>query len=87
LATAFDEPPASIGRWIRPTPALRRQIWELAHKDRHRTFGYRRIWALLRKGKVIVNKKTVRRIMKDMGLSRPKFWHKRRRPNDQLSVE
>ncbi len=96
LATAFDEPPASIGRWIRPTPpltesgrrrwpvsdqpALRRQIWELAHKDRHRTFGYRRIWALLRKGKVIVNKKTVRRIMKDMGLSRPKFWHKRRRP-------
>ncbi len=27
-----------------------------------------------------VNKKTVRLIMKDLGLSRPKFWHRTRRP-------
>jgi putative transposase len=43
-------------------------------------FGYRRIWALLRKEKVFVNKKTVRRIMKESGLSRPKVWHKPHRP-------
>jgi len=96
LATAFDEPPATIGRWIRPSLpltqsrrrrrpvgdqlTLRQRIRELAHKDRHRTFGYRRIWALLRKEKKIVNKKTVRLIMKELGLSRPKFWHKPGRP-------
>ena len=96
LARIFDEPPATIGRWIRPGPplnesgrrlrpvsdqtTLRQLVWDLAHKDRHRTFGYRRIWALLRRDKVIVNKKTVRLIMKDLGLSRPKFWHKPHRP-------
>jgi len=48
--------------------------------ERYRTFGYRRIWALLRKDKILVNKKTVRLIMKDLGLSRPKFWHKPHRP-------
>ncbi len=96
LARTFAEPPATIGRWIRPTPTLelsgrrrrpvgddptlRQKIWDLAHEDRHQTFGYRRIWALLRRDNVIVNKKTVRLIMKDMGLSRPKFWHKPHRP-------
>ena len=96
LARTFDEPPASIGRWITPArpatssgrrrrpvsdgPTLRQKVRDLAHVDRHRTFGYRRIWALLRRDNVIVNKKTVRLIMKDMGLSRPRFWHKQHRP-------
>jgi len=96
LGLAFDEPTSTIGRWTRPAsspaqssrrrrpigddPTLRRRIRELAHKDRYRTFGYRRIWALLRRDKVNVNKKTVRLIMKDLGLSRPKFWHRPRRP-------
>ena len=96
LARVFHEPPATIGRWIRPSPpltlsgrrrrpvsdepTLRKRIWEMAHQNRHRTFGYRRIWALLRRAKVTVNKKTVRRIMKDLGLSRPKFWRKPHRP-------
>jgi putative transposase len=34
----------------------------------------------LRKKKILVNKKTVRLIMKDLGLSRPKFWHRPHRP-------
>ncbi len=96
LGLAFDEPISTIGRWARPAspvaqssrrrrpvgddPTLRRRIRELAHKDRYRTFGYRRIWALLRRDKVNVNKKTVRLVMKDLGLSRPKFWHRTRRP-------
>lgn len=96
LGRIFDEPSSTIGRWTRPSlppagkqrrrrpvgddPTLRQRIRELAHKDRHRTFGYRRIWALLRKDKVNVNKKTVRLVMKDLGLSRPKFWHRTSRP-------
>jgi len=95
LARAFGEPASTIGRWVatakapvpsqrhrpvRDNAALRRQVWDLAHVDRHRTFGYRRIWALLRKAKVKVNKKTVRRIMKELGLSRPKIWRRTHRP-------
>jgi putative transposase len=52
----------------------------LADQPRHRTFGYRRIWALLRRDRVRINQKTVRRIMKDLGLSRPKFSYKPKRP-------
>jgi putative transposase len=95
LARTFNEPVSTIGRWTRPAPpaqssrrrrpvgddpTLRRRVRQLADHPRHRTFGYRRIWALLRRDNVAVNRKTVRLIMKDMGLSRPKFWHKPRRP-------
>ena len=69
-----------LPRPVSDQPTLRQKVWDLAHVDRHRTFGYRRIWALLRRDNVIVNKKTVRLIMKDLGLSRPKFWHRPQRP-------
>lgn len=47
---------------------------------RHRTYGYRRIWALLRRRGHKINKETVRRIMRRMGLSRPKIRYKPKRP-------
>ena len=94
LARVFDEPVSSTARWIQPgtpptlrrprpvsdDPAIRQRVQELADHPRHRTFGYRRIWALLRREHVRINQKTVRRIMKDLGLSRPKFSYKPKRP-------
>jgi putative transposase len=53
----------------------------LCEQDRHRTFGYRRIWALLRRQKgVSINRKTVYRIMRAEGLTRPRVWHRPLRP-------
>jgi len=96
LARAFAIAVSTAGRWIKPEvpprpkmrrlrpvsdePTLREQVGNLADQPRHRTFGYRRIWALLRRDGVSVNQKTVRRIMKDLGLSRPKFSYKCKRP-------
>lgn len=96
LAWAFAEPISSTARWIKPEasptptgrrrrpisddPAMRTRVQELADHPRHRTFGYRRIWALLRREGLQINLKTARRIMKALGLSRPKFCYKPRRP-------
>ncbi len=96
VARAFAEPISTVGRWLQPEaapasksrrqrpvrdePTLRQQVQTLADQPRHRTFGYRRIGALLRRDGVQVNHKTVRRIMKDLGLSRPKFAYKPQRP-------
>jgi putative transposase len=96
LAKAFSEPPSTIERGLRwdlqpasrqrrqrpvaEEPSLRQRVRELADQPRHRTLGYRRIWALLRREGLTINAKTVRRMMRDMGLSRPKFAYKPRRP-------
>jgi putative transposase len=96
LARAFSEPPSTVERWLKrkePTvskirrrrpvsdePALRQRVQDLADQPRHRTFGYRRIAAMLRKEGVSINAKTVRRILRDLGLSRPKVSYKPRRP-------
>lgn len=95
LARTFREPVSTVGRWVGPERKkvakqrccpvsgdrlLRARVRDLCDQPRNRTFGYRRIWALLRREGVIVNKKTVWRIMHDMGLSRPKIWHKPARP-------
>jgi len=96
VARAFAEPISTTGRWLGPEatpasksrrkrpvsdePTLRRQVQTLADQPRHRTFGYRRIGALLRRNGVSVNHKSVRRIMSGLGLSRPKFAYKPRRP-------
>lgn len=96
LARAFAEPISTIGRWLKPVapaapklrrrrpvsdePTMRERVQTLADQPRHRTFGYRRIGALLRRDGVPINHKTVRRIMKDLGLSRPKFAYKPKRP-------
>lgn len=95
LARTFSEPISTVGRWVGPernkavkqrrcpvsgNGLLRTKVQMLCDEPRHRTFGYRRIWALLRREGVIVNKKTVWKIMHDMGLSRPKIRHKPARP-------
>jgi putative transposase len=96
VARAFAEPISTTGRWLQPEtapaskprrrrpvsdePTLRQQVQTLADQPRHRTFGYRRMGALLRRDGVSVNHKTVRRIMNDLGLSRPKFAYKSQRP-------
>lgn len=95
LARTFGEPVSTIGRWVGPEKSkavakrgcpvsgntlLRAKVSQLCDQPRNRTFGYRRIWALLRRKGVIINKKTVWKIMHEMGLSRPKIWYKPSRP-------
>ena len=95
LARAFMKPVSTVGRWAGPEKnkavakkccpvsgswLLRAKVRQLCDQPRNRTFGYRRIWALLRREGVIINKKSVWKIMHEMGLTRPKIWHKPVRP-------
>jgi len=96
LARSFELPVSRIGRWIGPArrgssgsrrrcpvsgdAELRRTIQELCLEERYQGYGYRRIWALLRRRGWRINRKTVWRIMREAGLSRPKMWHRRSRP-------
>jgi putative transposase len=95
LARTFSEPVSTVGRWIGPernkaarqrhrpvcdNPSIRERIHHLCDQPRHLMFGYRRIWALLRREGMIINKKSVWRIMHEMNLIRPKIWHKPYRP-------
>ena len=95
LARSFAESVSNVGRWVGPekkkaakskrcpvsgNAVLRASVRDLCEKDRNRTFGYRRIWALLRREGVIINKKTVWKIMREMGLTRPKIRYKPSRP-------
>jgi len=95
LARTFQEPVSTVGHWVGPerkkrpeqkrcpvsgNPDVRSRIRCLCDKPRHMTFGYRRIWALLRREGMIINKKTVWRVMHEMNLTRPKIWHKPSRP-------
>lgn len=95
LAKAAQKPVSTVGRWVGPKrvrqevgrkcpvsgdTTLRSQVCELCDMPRHRTYGYRRIWALLRRDGMIINKKTVWRIMHEMNLTRPMIWHKPCRP-------
>lgn len=41
--------------------------------ERHPTYGYRRVTAVLRREGVLVNHKKVNRIMRDAGLARPRI--------------
>ena len=95
LARTFAKPISTVGRWVGPErvrqargrkcpvsgdKVLLAKVRELCDKPRHRTYGYRRIWALLRRNGHLINKKTVWRMMHQMGLSRPKVWYKPKRP-------
>ena len=60
---------------------LRKAVRALCDEPRHRTYGYRFIWALLRRRKgIFVNKKTVWKIMHEEGLTRPKICRRSYRP-------
>jgi putative transposase len=95
LAKAVDESVSTVGRWVGPTkervykpsccpvsadPVVQARVYTLCHEHRNRTFGYRRIWALLRREGLIINKKTVWKIMHQMDLTRPKIRYKPTRP-------
>jgi putative transposase len=95
LSRACEVPASTIGRWVGPVggkveqqrycpvsadASLRQRVKSLCDQPRHRSFGYRRITALLRRSGMIINKKTVCRIMRDMGLTRPKISYKSARP-------
>ncbi len=95
LARTFSEPVSTVGRWVGPekekvaklrrcpvsgNASVRSKVQALCNEPRNRTFGYRRIWALLWREGVMINKKTVWKIMHEMGLARPKIWHKPARP-------
>lgn len=95
LGWALGEPSSSIGRWVGPDKqkvsasrrcpvsgdeSIRSRVRRLCDQRRNRTFGYRRIWALLRREGLLINKKTVNRVMRQMSLTRPKRWYKSARP-------
>ncbi len=95
LARSLTEPVSSLGRWVLPetkkvscqrscpvsgNPDVCSEVRNLCNQPRNRTFGYRRICALLRRRGLLINKKTVCKIMHQMGLSRPKIWYKPTRP-------
>ncbi len=62
-------------------PDLRQKIRALCEEDRYKTYGYRRIHAQLKKDHgLTVNRKTVIRIMREQGLTRPKVWRRPQRP-------
>lgn len=62
-------------------PEIRAKVKELCDKPRHRTFGHRRIRALLRRRHgILVTRGTVLRIMREEGRSRPRIWHRPSRP-------
>lgn len=95
LAKAAGKPVSTVGRWVGPRrmmrtggrkcpvsgdAALRCEVRKLCDMPRHGSYGYRRIWALLRRKGHRINKETVRRMMRRMGLSKPKIRYKSKRP-------
>jgi putative transposase len=88
--------PAGSNQQARPRPVtgdptIVALVRELCDEPRHLTFGHRRIRAMLRRRYgLIVSRKSVLRIMRDQGLSRPKIWHRTWRPkrvNKMVPVE
>ena len=57
-------------------PSTRERIKEVASE--RPTYGYRRVWAVLRNHGTRVNQKTVRKVMKDSNLSLPAHKHRGR---------
>ena len=49
------------------------------------TYGYRRIWALLRNSGIRINAKTVYRVMKNHALTLNKYEHKNRKSREELT--
>ena len=57
-------------------PTIRNKIREIASE--RPTYGYRRVWAVLRNSGTHVNQKTVRKVLKDNNLSLPASRHRGR---------
>ena len=54
-------------------PTIRNKIREIASE--RPTYGYRRVWAVLRNSGTHVNQKTVRKVLRDSNLSLPACFH------------
>ena len=68
--------------------AIREKVKLLCCEPRHHTFGHRRIKALLkRRYGLIVSRKTVLRIMDDLGLKQDRIWHRPKRPKRVEKME
>ena len=95
LARSFELPVSRVGRLVqakrtasrsprgRPVsgdPKLREAVRQLCLQERYQSYGYRRIWALLRRQGYRINRKTVYRILRQEGLTSPKVWHRAGRP-------
>jgi putative transposase len=96
IARVLEEPTSTVGRWCgpprqpdgvaRPRPVrqdatLRDRVVALCHEDRHKTYGHRRIRALLwRRYGQRVARKTAARVMKDLGLDQERVRYKPARP-------
>jgi putative transposase len=95
LSRAFNEARSTVGRWVGPSrppsPSPRgcpvsgtedviAEVRELCLMDRHRTFGHRRIHALLKQRGRTINRKTVLKIMREEKLTQPKVWRRPQRP-------
>jgi putative transposase len=65
-------------------PKIVSKLREVCLRDRYRTYGYRRIHAILGREGVHINRKTVLKIMRENGLTQPKVW---RRPKRARRVE
>lgn len=63
-------------------PGLAERIRQLAYA--HPRFGYRRVWALLRRGGAAVNVKGVHRIWKELKLQRPRRKRRKRQQGQGL---
>lgn len=95
LSRACEVAVSTVGRWVGPNRSkgkskrrcpvsgsclVQAKVKSLCQRDRNRVFGYRRIWALLRREGLIINKKTVWKVMHQMGLTQPKLRYKAARP-------
>jgi putative transposase len=56
------------------------KVRDLCLAERHRSYGYRRIHALLKHSGTNLNRKSVLKIMRDQGLTQPKIWRRPLRP-------
>ncbi|MEM0134009.1 MAG: IS3 family transposase [Thermoplasmatales archaeon] len=66
----------TLNRKPRSSPGIENDILSIAEK--RTTYGYMRIWAILRNSGTVTNIKTVRRIMKKHNLAIPYAKHKNR---------
>jgi putative transposase len=96
IASVLEAPASTVGRWcgpsrqkvcafryrpVRQDATLRDRVVALCYEDRHKTYGHRRIRALLwRQHGQRVARKTVARVMKDLGLNQERMRYKPVRP-------
>ena len=73
----------SVKRKPRISPEIGERVLKTA--EERTTYGYRRIWALMRNSGMHVNIKTVRRIMRKNDLALPYACHKKRTRKKDLT--